>query len=149
MFGKSVIGFGLILAFATASFAKDEPKPEKTVWPGMTKAGAVLLPNGWSLKPAGRQTKLGDFPILIAENPQSPILAILHAGYGEHEVVTVNVKDANPKIVGRVTLHETFGGLSWSSDGKRLFVGGAMDGVVYRFDHADGLLSNRIAHDVS
>ena len=27
------------------------------VWPGMTRAGTVLLPNGWSLKPAGRQTQ--------------------------------------------------------------------------------------------
>ena len=145
MIGKSVIGIGLSLALTTASYAKDEPKQEKTVWPGMTKAGAVLLPNGWSLKPAGKQTKLGDFPILIAENPQSPILAILHAGYGEHEVVTVDVEGANAKVVGRVALHETFGGLAWSNDGKRLFVGGAADGAVYRFDHADGLLSNKVA----
>ncbi|GAC1313877.1 MAG: hypothetical protein NVSMB14_14760 [Isosphaeraceae bacterium] len=144
MIGKSAIGFGLILACATAGFATDEPEQEKTVWPGMTKAGAVLLPNGWSLKPAGKQTKLGDFPILIAENPQSPILAILHAGYGEHEVVTVDVEGANAKVVGRVALHETFGGLAWSSDGKRLFVGGAAEGVVYRFDHADGLVSNKV-----
>ena len=38
-------------------------------WPGMTRAGTVLLPNGWSLKPAGRQTKLGDLPVQIALHP--------------------------------------------------------------------------------
>ena len=63
---------------------------ERITWPGMTREGTVLLPNGWSLKPAGRQTKLGDFPVQIALHPSRPILAILHAGYGEHEVVTVD-----------------------------------------------------------
>lgn len=145
MIGQSAYGIGLSLAIASASLAADDrsERKEATVWPGMTRAGAVLLPNGWSLKPAGKQTKLGDFPILIAENPQSPILAVSHAGYGEHEVITLDVSGANAKIVGRVSLHETFGGLVWSKDGKRLFAGGAADGVVYRFDHADGLLSNK------
>ena len=35
----------------------------------MTRAGTVLLPNGWSLKPAGRQTQLGDLPVQIAVHP--------------------------------------------------------------------------------
>ncbi len=51
------------------------------------------MPNGWSLKPAGRQTKLGDLPVQIAVHPTEPILAILHAGYGEHEIVTVDQAD--------------------------------------------------------
>ena len=49
-----------------------------------------MLPNGWSLKPAGRQVRLGDLPVQIAVHPTEPILAILHAGYGEHEVVTAS-----------------------------------------------------------
>jgi hypothetical protein len=56
---------------------------QTAIWPGMTRAGTVLLPNGWSLKPAGRQSKLGDLPVQIAVHPSHPILAILHAGYGE------------------------------------------------------------------
>ena len=55
--------------------AQTEPKRE-VVWPGITSAGTVLLPNGWSLKPAGRQTRLGDFPVQIAVHPTEPILAI-------------------------------------------------------------------------
>ncbi len=110
-------------------------------WPGMTREGTVLLPNGWSLKPAGRQTKLGDLPVQIALHPSQPILAILHAGYGEHEVVTVD--GANGKVIGRVALPGTFAGLVWSADGKQLFVGGGFDDLVYRFDHADGLLSKK------
>jgi len=118
-----------------------EPSPSKPTWPGVTPAGTVLLPNGWSLKPAGKQSALGDFPVLIAEHPSEPILAVLHAGYGEHEVVTVDAKSS--KVIGRVSVPETFAGLVWSSDGKQLYVGGGFDDVVYRFDHADGLLSNK------
>ena len=31
----------------------------------------------------------------------------------------------------------------WSHDGKRLFAGGGFDDRIYRFDRADGLLSNK------
>ena len=113
----------------------------QTTWPGLTHAGTVLLPNGWSLKPAGRQTRLGDFPVQMAVHPKEPVLAILHAGYGEHEVVTANTETG--KIIGRVALPETFAGLVWSADGKQLFVGGGFDDRIYRFNHAGGLLSNK------
>jgi YVTN family beta-propeller protein len=99
------------------------------------------LPSGWSLRPAGRQSKLGDFPVQIAVHPSEPVLAILHAGYGEHEVVTVSSETG--RIIGRVSLPATFAGLLWSADGKQLYVGGGFDDCIYRFDHAGGLLSGR------
>jgi DNA-binding beta-propeller fold protein YncE len=136
----SALALGLGIAGQVAK--ADEPTRKKeAVWPGMTRAGTVLLPNGWSLRPAGQQAKLGDFPVLIAEHPREPILAILHSGYGEHEVVTVRAE--NGKVIGRYALPETFAGLVWSHDGKRLYTGGGFDDVIHAFDHADGLLSNR------
>ncbi len=117
----------------------------RITWPGMTREGTVLLPNGWSLKPAGRQEKLGDLPVQIAPHPRRPILAILHAGYGEHEVVTVDGNGGREggRVIGRVAIPGTFAGMTWSADGKQLFVGGGFDDLIYRFDHADGLLSNK------
>ncbi len=134
------VGLCLVLAISTGT-AVAQDAPPKPTWPGLTKAGAVVLPNGWSLRPAGRQAKLGDFPVAIAEHPSEPVLAVLHAGYGEHEVVTLEA--ATGKVIGRVAFKESFQGLTWSSDGKRLFVGGGWDDVIYRFDHAGGLLSNK------
>ena len=134
-----------LAGFRTALGA--EPR-EATTWPGLTKGGSVLLPNGWSLKPAGRQTPLGDLPVLMAEHPEGPILAVLHAGYGEHEVVTLDIaKPAAVKIVGRVTLPESFSGLAWSADGTHLFVGGGFDDLIYRFDHDKGLLSHKVTFE--
>jgi DNA-binding beta-propeller fold protein YncE len=138
-----MIGLALILASGMAFGQETPPQKAKNeaTWPGLTRTGSVLLPNGWSLKPAGRQAKLGDFPVTIAENPTEPILAVLHAGYGEHEVITLDA--ASGKTIGRVVLKEGFQGLVWSSDGKHLFVGGGWDDVIYRFDHSAGLLSNK------
>ena len=71
-------------------------------WPGMTRAGSVLLPNGWSLKPAGRQSSWAICRSRSRCTRAEPILAILHAGYGEHEVVTVDATTG--RVIGRVAL---------------------------------------------
>jgi YVTN family beta-propeller protein len=147
-------GPGLVISVVLISLAGDAVGQEPTVrpearreitWPGVTRSGSVLLPNGWSLKPAGRQSRLGDFPVQIAVHPRDPVLAILHAGYGEHEVVTVHGESG--RIIGRVSLPESFAGLTWSADGRQLYVGGGFDDLVYRFDHANGLLSNQTSID--
>jgi DNA-binding beta-propeller fold protein YncE len=144
---------GLILLVAAlaptpTARAQDDPgeagRPASrrgVVWPGMTSTGQVLLPNGWKLRPAGRQVALGDFPIALAEHPEAPVLAALHAGYGEHEVVTLDTRTG--KIIARATVPETYGGLAWSPDGSRLYVGGGFDDVIYRFAHKDGYLGER------
>ncbi|HKM55510.1 MAG TPA: hypothetical protein VJY33_19050, partial [Isosphaeraceae bacterium] len=86
MVGDAICGFilpamVLVLGAPGSSLQSGEParvqaqpgsnsksRPE-VVWPGLTHAGTVLLPNGWSLKPAGRQTRLGDFPVQMAVHP--------------------------------------------------------------------------------
>ncbi len=121
-----------------AAFAQENARKE-IIWPGMMPSGQVQLPNGWKLDPAGRQVALGDLPITMAEHPSAPVLAVLHAGYGEHEVVTIDTK--SNKVIARVAIPETFGGLVWSPDGSTLYVGGGFDDVIYRFDHKDGYLT--------
>ena len=68
-----------LAGFARTSVA-DEPATTRqaATWPGLARDGSVLLPNGWSLRPAGRQSKLGDFPVLAALHPTEPVLAVLH-----------------------------------------------------------------------
>src|SRR4051794_2098995 len=92
---RGLLALVVVAGWASESISAAEPTPtpmdrDRAVWPGMTPAGSVLLPNGWSLRPAGRQTTLGALPVLLALHPSEPILAVLHAGYGEHEVVTVD-----------------------------------------------------------
>ena len=78
----------------------------------------MLLPNQWSLRPAGRQIELGDFPVNLAVSPDGKFAVILHAGYGQHELVVVDL--AKKQITSRTNVAEAFYGLTFSSDAKKI-----------------------------
>src|SRR5437764_1361262 len=113
---------GCCAALAAALDVGREPAPAQTVpaappvLPGVQPGGAILLPNQWSLRPAGRQRELGDFPVNLALHPGGRWLAVLHAGYGEHEIAVVDLR--RERVVVRVPLDQTFYGLCFSPDGK-------------------------------
>jgi sugar lactone lactonase YvrE len=105
--------------------------------------GVVRLPNQWSLRPAGKQVPVGDFPVNIALHPTEPWLAVLHAGYGTHEVAILDLGDATPHICCRVPIRQTFYGLAWAPDGKTLYASGAEFEVIHAFSFEGGLLGRR------
>ena len=109
-------------------------------WPGLQADGRTLLPNQWTLQPAGRQIQLGDFPVNIAVHPTGLWAAVLHCGYGEHEVVIVDLK--RNEIVSRFKFPQSFYGLTFDPEGKRLFVSGAEFEVVHQFAFSGGQLSD-------
>ncbi len=120
-----------------------QPTPATTrVLPGVQPGGGVLLPNGWSLRPVGRQVPLGDFPVNLALHPSGRYLAALHAGFGEHEIIVLELQ-RTPQVVCRVRLDQTFYGLAFSPDGNTLFASGAEYEVVHAFAFRDGLLGQR------
>ncbi len=112
-------------------------KPE---FPGPQRDGAVLLPNQWRLRPAGKQVVVGDFPASMAMHPAGNFAAILHCGHGQHEVQILDV--AAGKIVSRVNLHEAFYGIAFSPDGSKVVCSGSGDEVLHVFKFKDGYLSD-------
>jgi DNA-binding beta-propeller fold protein YncE len=134
---------GLTLALTRNRETAEAPPRRETrlprLLPGVQPSGEVQLPNQWSLRPAGRQILVGDFPVNLALHPNGKWLAVLHAGYGEHEIVIMNLKTL--KKTSRVLLDQCFVGLCFSPDGKRLFASGGEQEVVHAFDFDDGLLS--------
>jgi DNA-binding beta-propeller fold protein YncE len=156
MASRSLLFAGLIsLTFTARLFAdpKDDlkfPENQKAapaaatdrplrLLPGMQSGGQIVLPTQWSLEPAGRQIKLGDFPVNIALHPKESWAAVLHAGYGEHEVAIVDLD--NQRVVSRVTLPQAFYGLCFDPAGARLFVSGGEWEVAHQFAFKDGYLS--------
>ena len=115
------------------------PAPGPAKWPGPQTDGSVQLPNQWSLRPAGRQVELGCFPVNIAVHPGGRFAAVLHCGYGAHELLVVDL--AGGKVVCRTPVHEAFYGVEFTAEGKRLFCGGAGDEVIHVYDFRDGALS--------
>ena len=88
--------------------------------PGMGDKGTIVLPNQWSLKPTGKQVKLGDFPVQVTLHPSQPWAAVLHAGYGDHEVAIIDLKAAS--VVSRVSIPQAFYGMAFDREGKRLLL---------------------------
>jgi hypothetical protein len=107
--------------------------------PGLQPDGSVLLPNQWSLRPVGRHITVGDFPVNIALHPGGAFAAVLHSGWGQHEVRILDVKAH--RVVSQAAIEESFYGLAWSPDGTKLYASGAGTEVVHAFDFKAGYLS--------
>ncbi len=127
---------------------KPTPKTAATaarVLPGVKPSGFVQLPNQWSLRPAGKQVPLGDFPVNIALHPSGKYAALLHAGFGTHEAVIVSLDEGREQVVSRVSIRQAFQGIAFNADGTRLYASGGEFGIVHSWDFADGLLSKHAA----
>src|SRR5439155_405489 len=136
VFTVAALAGSLLPAAETPAEAKATPAAH--VLPGVQPGGSVLLPNQWSLRPAGLQLDLGDFPVNMALHPSGRWLAVLHAGYGEHEIIVIETKTR--KRLCRVALEQTFYGLCFSPDGRQLFASGGEFEVVHAFNFEDGFL---------
>src|SRR5713226_8731143 len=125
----------LMAAIGMSAAVPAWPAPGKVELPGLREDGSVLLPNQWSLRPAGLQVPLGDFPVNIAVHPDGRFAAVLHSGYGRHEIKVVDIEAA--KVVSQAEIPEDFYGIEFSRDGSRLYCSGSSDEVIHVFDFAD------------
>jgi DNA-binding beta-propeller fold protein YncE len=135
--GPLAIGAALLLNACSTN----SPRPDgadRIELPGRQADGAILLPNQWSLRPVGRQTALGDFPLNMAVDPSDKFVAVLHCGYGQQEVRVIEIDSG--RLVSSVGLEESFYGLAFSPDGGKLFVSGAGQEAVHRYEFHDGYL---------
>ncbi|QJX00953.1 bifunctional YncE family protein/alkaline phosphatase family protein [Frigoriglobus tundricola] len=149
-----VAGVGLYAITAPAQPPKEEPakvesKPLERVLPGLRPDGSVLLPNQWSLKPAGRHLEAGDFPVNIALHPTGEFAAVLCAGFGPHEILIVDLNPERTRVLSRVQVPQAFYGLTWSNDGRQIYASGGEDEVVHVFDFDKGYLVKGKTVDVS
>ena len=121
------------------SHAQDTKDLQPIQLPGFQGRGETLLPNGWTLKPVGKQIDLGDFPSRMRLSPDGRFAAILHTGWGTHEVRVVSLADE--VITSSIVVDQAFQGLCFSPDGSRLYVSRGEDEAVYVYEHRDGYLT--------
>lgn len=88
----------------------------------------TLLPNGWTLSPAGRQIPVGDLPINTALSPDQSMLAIAHAGVGHQFLLLIDTKTGSR--LDSLSVKKLWYGLTFSADGKRLFASQGTDNSV-------------------
>jgi DNA-binding beta-propeller fold protein YncE len=104
-------------------------QPEGLRQVGPQTDGSVLLPTGWSIRPAGTQIETDTFPMASAMAPGGKYMAVLHGGYNPPSVVMLET--ATLKQVAKVDLPDAWLGLAFAPDGKALYVGGGSRAAVY------------------
>src|ERR1051326_6238770 len=136
---RQYLAFILILLVTCGTGFSQQQRRTLAELPGVRAEGSVLLPNQWSLRPAGRQVQLGDFPANIAVHPKGRFAAVLHCGYAQHEVRIVDIGAA--KVVSQAAVNEACYGLEFSRYGNRLYCSGSSDELIHVFDFKDGNLT--------
>src|SRR5215204_4068005 len=93
--------------------------------------GQVLLPNGWSLSPAGRSLPLGDLPLNLAVSSSSNLIAVTNNGQSTQSIQLIDTK--NEKILDRVIIPKSWYGLKFSSHDQFLYASGGNDNRILKY----------------
>jgi DNA-binding beta-propeller fold protein YncE len=123
---RSLSAFVLL---AGASLLISQPAPPVRVGPF---PGGVLLPNGWSLRPAGRQLDLDTFPMSTALTSDGRFLLVLHGGYNPPSIA---VLDPNTEqVIHKLELPDAWLGLALAPGGRTVYVGGGSQASIYELN---------------
>jgi len=93
--------------------------------------GSVLLPNGWSLSPAGTDIPVGDLPLNMVFSPDGSLIAVTQNGFGTQGITLIDAKADT--VLQIVELHEAWLGLAFSGNGKKLYASGGNDNCIWVF----------------
>jgi DNA-binding beta-propeller fold protein YncE len=94
-------------------------------------ASGTILPNGWTITPAGQLTPVGTLPLRVVEDPSGRWLAVSNSGYGPQSVTIIDERSG--AVAANAPIAKTFYGLAFAPDGKTLYASTAADGGVRRF----------------
>jgi YVTN family beta-propeller protein len=85
-----------------------------------------LLPNGWTLTPAGEQVTLTDMPLSIIPLADNRHVLVASSGYNRHELVVVDLSDK--QVTDREAVKQSWFGLATNgSQDKVWWSGGGAD----------------------
>src|SRR5882757_987055 len=79
----------------------------------------IMLPNGWSLTPAGRSLPVGDLPLNIAVSSSKKYLAVTCNGQSTQALYLIDSK--KEKILDTIVVAKSWLGLKFSDDEKFLY----------------------------
>lgn len=97
--------------------------------------GGFLLPNGWTISPAGRQVPLTDLPLNIIPLPDNRRVLVATSGYNAHELTLIDLPEA--KKLDTQTVRESWYGLVLSPMGEKVWWSGGGGNQRHEF-HVEG-----------
>lgn len=126
---KSSILTSVLLLLLNSAFAQSIDELEKR---------RVMLPNGWSLTPAGKNVSIGELPLNMVVSNQKKYLAITNNGQSRHTIDLIDVESG--KRIDSVIIAKAWYGLSFSKDDKFLYASGGHDNQVNKYSISNNKL---------
>ena len=127
----------VLAALGAAAFYPADQPPARRL-PGVAGNG-TLLPNGWTITPAGEQIQVGDLPLAIVLHPDGRHLLVSNNGYGRQSIDVVDLNQR--KVTNQAVVEKAWLGLALSPDGKRVYAGGGISNSILAFGIENGVLS--------
>jgi YVTN family beta-propeller protein len=113
--------------------AQDKPR-----FPGPNDQG-FLLPNGWTITPAGQQIPLTDLPLNIVSLKDGQQVLVATNGYNKHELSLVDV--TTQKVIDRQTVQQSWFGLAMTPQEDQIWWSGGGANLVHTFNLKDRKLT--------
>lgn len=126
------------LLAATRLLAQESPR-----FAGPTSGQAFLLPNGWTLKPAGEHIPLSDLPLNILPLSDSRHVLTATGGYNAHALSLIDLHDK--KVVDRQSVGQSWFGLAATPSANQVWLSGGGSNVLHVFGLAENHLSRASA----
>jgi YVTN family beta-propeller protein len=128
----------VVLFLATAVTLAVAPlgTAETPRFPGKTARG-FLLPNGWTITPAGEQVVLKDLPLNILPLADSRRVLVATSGYNAHELALVDLETR--KTIHTETVRQSWFGLVMAPGGDKLWWSGGGGAALHAYHVKDGI----------
>jgi YVTN family beta-propeller protein len=141
---RAVAGFltvGLTLALFLTARSDDKPAPkaeEKPRYAGPSDKG-FLLPNGWTLTPAGEQVALADLPLNIIPLEDNRHALVATSGFNTHTLSLVDL--ASKKAVSEATVRQSWFGLAMDQAAGKIWWSGGGSDLIHTFEMKETTLN--------
>jgi YVTN family beta-propeller protein len=120
------------LAVATAAaLAGNLPAQDKPRYAGPTEKG-YLLPNGWTVSPAGDQVLTTDMVLDIKLTPDGKYALVASSGFNDHDLIVVDL--ASRQIVDKETVRQSWFGLALEPEAGKVWWSGGGGDRIHAFD---------------
>jgi YVTN family beta-propeller protein len=133
-FGVTVMSTAMSLSLSVYLPAQEGPR-----YAGATEKG-FLLPNGWTLQPAGQHVTLADLPLNIIPLADSKHALAATSGYNAHELSLIDLQTR--KVVDHQAVRESWFGLALAPEGDRVWWSGGGGNRLHTFHLAAGRLAS-------
>lgn len=80
----------------------------------------ILLPNGWSLTPVGKNLSLGDLPLNLVVSHNKKLMAVTNNGQSTHTIDLIDIEKGTR--LDSIIIAKAWYGLSFSEDDRYIYM---------------------------